>query len=242
VRSFAQSLGQAVVPQITKSYSAGDHKSASNLVILASKYSFFLMAIPMLPILLETDFILNIWLKEVPEYTKIFVQAMLLKSVIFASEYGIGPLIHASGNIALFKITYSSITLFSLPLAYFAFKAGYPPYIISYIYLLTTTLTFIADLILLKAILNYDVMEFLKNSTFKIILVSLSVVPFFIIKNFFSYGWLRFIIISLVSEIILFISIYYLGMDRSERQSIKHYIILGIRKLQIRHSSTPVAP
>ncbi|MDD3818235.1 MAG: hypothetical protein PHG41_00115 [Actinomycetota bacterium] len=242
VRSFAQSLGQAVVPQITKSYSAGEHKRASNLVILASKYSFFLMAIPMLPILLETDFILNIWLKEVPEYTTIFVQAMLLKSVIFASQYGIGPFIHASGNIALFKITYSSITLLGLPLAYFAFKAGYPPYIIGYIYLLTATLTFITDLILLKAILNYDVMEFLKNSTFKIILVSLSVVPFFIIKNFFSYGWLRFILISLVSEIILFISIYYLGMDLYERQSIKRYIIQGIRKLQIRHSSTPVAP
>ena len=69
-----------------------------------------------------------------------------------------------------------------------------------------------------------------------------SVISNNVIKNFFSYGWLRFILISLVSEIILFISIYYLGMDRSERQSIKRYIILGIRKLQIRHSSTPVAP
>jgi len=167
---------------------------------------------------------------------------MLLKSVIFASQYGIGPLINASGNIALFKIINSGITLLCLPLAYFAFKAGYPPYIISYIYLFTAIMTFITNQILLKVILNYDNIEFLKNSTFKIVLVSLSVIPFFIIKNFFSYGWLRFIIISFVSEIILCFSIYYLGMDHSERQSIKSYIILGIRKLQIRHSSTPVSP
>lgn len=239
IRSFAQSLGQAVVPQITKNYSSGDYKRASDLVILASKYSFFLMAIPMLPILLETDFILNIWLKEVPEYTKIFVQAMLLKSIIFTSEYGIGPFIHASGNIKLFKITLSSITLLGLPVLYFAFKAGYPPYIISYIYLLTAILTFVIDLILLKVILNYDVIEFLKESTFKILLVCLTVTPLFIIKNAFSYGLLRFIIISIISEIVLFVSIFFLGMGKVERQAIKGYIYQGVHKLKAMHAFKP---
>jgi len=239
IRSFAQSLGQAVVPQITKNYSSGDYKRASDLVILASKYSFFLMAIPMLPILLETDFILNIWLKEVPEYTKIFVQAMLLRSIIFTSEYGIGPFIHASGNIKLFKITLSSITLLGLPVSYFAFKAGYPPYIISYIYLLTAILTLVTDLILLKVILNYDVIEFLKESTFKILLVCLTVTPLFIIKNAFSYGLLRFIIISIISEIVLFVSIFFLGMGKVERQAIKGYIYQGIHKLKAIHAFKP---
>jgi len=242
VRSFAQSLGQAIIPQITKSYSAGDHKRASKLVIISSKFSFFLMAIPMLPILLETDFILNSWLKEVPEYTITFVQAMLIKSIIATSQFGIGPLIHASGKIALFKIINSGITLLCLPLAYIAYKMGHPPYIISYIYLFTAFLTFITNQILLKVILNYDAIEFLKRSTFKILLVCLTVTPLFIIKNAFSYGLLRFIIISIISEIVLFASIYFLGMDNSERQTIKGYASQGIHKLQMHHSFSPTEP
>ena len=242
VRSFAQSLGQAIIPQITKSYSAGDHKRASKLVIISSKFSFFLMAIPMLPILLETDFILNSWLKEVPEYTITFVQAMLIKSIIATSQFGIGPLINASGKIALFKIINSGITLLCLPLAYIAYKMGHPPYIISYIYLFTAFLTFITNQILLKVILNYDAIEFLKRSTFKILLVCLTVTPLFIIKNAFSYGLLRFIIISIISEIVLFASIYLLGMDNSERQTIKGYASQGIHKLQMNHSFSPTEP
>lgn len=232
IRSFARCLGQAVVPQITKSYSSGDQKRASNLVILSSKYSFFLMALPMLPILLETDFILHIWLKEVPKYTNIFVQAMLIRSIISIIDYAIGPYIEATGKIKFFKITSSSFTLLCIPCAYFAFKGGSPPYIIIYIYFFSAIVTLIINIIFMKIILNYNIFEFLKKSILRIILVCLSITPFFIIINLFSSGFLRFVIFSIISEIVLVISIYYLGMDYIERKSIKNYINKAKGKLK----------
>ena len=232
IRSFAQCLGQAVVPQITKSYSSGDKKRASNLIILSSKYSFFLMALPMLPILLETDFVLNIWLKEVPRYTNIFVQAMLIRSIIFIIDYAIGPYIDASGKIKYFKMTSSGLTLLCIPCAYFGFKSGYPPYIITYIYFCSAIITLIIDIVLMKIILNYNIFEFFKKSIFRIILVCLSITPLFFIINLFPSGFLRFVIFSIVSEIVLVVSIYYLGMDYIERKSIKNYINKAKGKLR----------
>jgi O-antigen/teichoic acid export membrane protein len=231
VKMFASGLGQAVVPQITKNYSAGDHKRSSQLVILASKFSFFLMAIPILPILLEADFILDVWLTEVPQYTSIFVKAMLIRSIIGTSQYGIVHLVNASGNIKLFKILSSGIMLLSLPLAYLAFRLGYPPYTISYIYILSAIVTFVTNQILLKTILNYDSIEFLTKSTVKILLVCSLQIPFFIAIRVFNPGFVRFLTFSLLSELVLFGSIYFIGMNRQERQSIIGYIKLGYAKL-----------
>ncbi len=230
VKMFSQGLGQAVVPQITKSYSAGDHKRSSQLVILASKFSFFLMAIPMLPILLETDFILDLWLKDVPDFTPMFVKAMLIRSVIQTSQYGIGPLIHASGNIRSFKILTSVIMLMSLPLSYILFKNGYPPYVISYVYIGSSITDFVTNQILLKTILNYDTFEFLSKSTLKIVWVCLFQVPIFIIIRMFQPGFIRFLCMTVVSELILFGSILFIGMNKEERISIIRYTREGLAK------------
>lgn len=227
VKMFANGLGQAVVPQITKSYSAGDHGRSSQLVVLASKFSFFLMAVPMLPILLEVDFILNIWLTVVPKYTAIFVKAMLIKSIIETSQYGIVHLINASGNIRLFKILSSGIVLITLPIAYLSFKLGYPPYVISYIYILSAIVTFIVNQILLKTLLNYNSLEFLTKSTLRILLVCSLQIPVFLTIRMFYPGYIRFISFSLISELLLCISIYLIGMNPQERRSIMGYLKEG---------------
>lgn len=231
VNMFAQGLGQAVVPQITKSYSAGDRKRSDQLVIMASKYSFFLMAIPMLPLLLEADFVLSLWLKEVPVYTAIFVKAMLVRLIIKTSQYGIGPLIHASGNIKLFKVFSSIIMLVALPIAYVAYRAGYPPYIISYIYIFTGVLDMITTLVLMKFIINYDVKDYLLKSTCKIILICVFQIPVFYLASRYSSGLLRFIGISLLSELVLFVSVYLFGLDAREKKQIIAFMKLWINRI-----------
>jgi O-antigen/teichoic acid export membrane protein len=227
VQMFAQSLGEAIVPQITKSYSSGNHQRSADLVIMASKYSFFLIAIPMLPILLDTDFILNIWLKQVPAFTSIFVKAMLIRSMIGTSQFGIGSLIHASGNIRLFTIVSSGIMLLSLPISYVAFVLGYPPYAISYVYIFVSIITFCTNQLLLKVVLKYDSLKFLSKSTIRILLVCLFQVPVFMIMSKFNSGLSRFVIATLISEVTLIVSIILVGMNREERAYLSKVIALA---------------
>ena len=231
VQMFAQGLSQAIVPQITKSYSSGDHNRSSQLVMLSSKFSFFLIMIPLLPILLETDFILNIWLKEVPDFTTIFVQIMLIKSIITSLNSGIPSIIQASGKIKWFQLISSTILLLCLPLAYFAYTLGYPPHFISVIYLFTSLLTFITTLILLKVIINYDILEFIKKVVIKANIITIIISPLFAIQFIVPEGALRFFCISLLAEVVLFVSIYFIGLEKDERIGINKYISLAKNKI-----------
>jgi len=224
VKMFSQSLGQAVIPQITKSYSSGSTDRTLQLVIYASKYSFFLMLFPSLPILLETNFILNLWLKEVPVFTKIFIQIMLVNALIATMSAGIPAAVHATGKIKYFQIVLGSLMILSLPIAYLGFKIGFPPYTILLVFTFTAVVTFIVQNIMLKRIINFNIEMYLKKSFLKMIFVMFAVLPFFFIRNFFEPGLLRFISISSLAVIGLLTAIYYLGVERKEKEILSTYI------------------
>lgn len=236
VRMFANSLNQAVVPQITKSYSSGDHDRTNFLVIISSKYSTFLILFPMLPILLETKFVLHVWLSVVPEYTTVFVWAILLKTLLLTMEGSVPVVVNASGRIKLFQITSSIITLSSLPLAYYAFTHGYPPFYISIIYLFTSIVMFISELILLKIVIHYDLKRFFTEAVFRELVVIFLVVPLFLVQRAVPYGWGRFIGLSILAEIWLLLAIWILGISHNERVKLTNlaqdfiYKILGSKK------------
>jgi len=223
VKMFSQSLNQAVIPQITKSYSSGSKDRTLQLVIYASKYSFFLMLLPALPILLETDFILNLWLKEVPVFTKIFIQIMLVNALIATMSAGIPSAVHATGKIKYFQIVLSSFVLLSLPIAFIGFKLGFQPYTILLVFTFTAIVTFIVQNFMLKKIINFNVEMYLNKSFLKMMLVFISVLPLFYIHNFFEPGLLRFICISSLAEIWLLTAIYFFGIEQNEKDVLSNY-------------------
>lgn len=188
------------------------------------------MAIPMLPILLEADFVLDLWLKEVPAYTSMFVKAMLTREVICASLYGLPQFIDATGSIKWFKIITSGVTILILPVSYLIFKLGYPPYAISYIYVISGLIGFVSTLSLLRIVLHYDIGEYLKNSTLRILIMSSLQIPVFISIRLFQPGWMRFIVISFVSEFILMGSILLIGMSHEERGNLISYAKEGMTR------------
>lgn len=230
---FSQSLGQAIIPQITKSYSSGDHKRSSKLVMQSSKFSFFLVMIPLVPVLLEIDYILSIWLTEVPQYTSAFVQIMLIKTIIASLMSGIPTIIHASGRIKWFQLTSSVAVLMCLPIAYLLYSLGYPPHSISAVFLFTSILTFAITLSLLKIIVMYDVMLFLKSVVIPAISVSLIVfLPLILIKTYMASGIWRFIALGFASEVLLISSFYMIALSSDEKSGILKYLRLSFAKIK----------
>lgn len=229
---FTRSIGQAVIPQITKSYGADNQARSKKLVSFSSKYSFFFMLIPLLPIMMEIDFMLHIWLTVVPDFTTSFVRIMLIQSLIRSISSGIPTLIQASGKVGYFTIFTSITMLLCLPLAYFLFSMGYPPYSISYIYATTALLNLIVTIVLLKLILHYDVGFFLKEVILKDVLVLLIVMPAFVIPFLMNQGWLRLMVSTLVGEALLIGAIYFVGMDEKERKMMHDALGSGYAKVK----------
>src|SRR5690606_13730712 len=103
VNSFVYNFQIAMNPQIIKSYAINDLKYMHELIYQGAKYSFFLLFVISLPILFETEMILRLWLKIVPDYTVIFTRLVIINILIDSVS---GPLMtgaQASGKIKVYQ-------------------------------------------------------------------------------------------------------------------------------------------
>jgi O-antigen/teichoic acid export membrane protein len=127
VSSFSSNIRMAINPQITKSYSQGNWEYMHELIRMSSVYPFYLILICLIPLWLVCEFLLRIWLTEVPEYAVSFVRLGLL--YILLNSFG-GPMItgiHATGKIKKFQIVEGCIMLLYFPLAYLLLYWGFSP-------------------------------------------------------------------------------------------------------------------
>ncbi len=226
LKMFAGNLGQAVVPQITKNYSGGNHARTEQLVCYTSKYCFFLLLILGLPIFLETEYLLKLWLGVVPKYTVIFTKLMIIKALLDTLGDGVVSIVQATGKIKWFQIIMSSAMLLSLPIAYVFFKNGYEPYTILVIIICIGVLNAIMRLILLKKIVNFDIEKLLRISYLRILYVSLSILPLFYIHSFIESSFLRFSSFVFLSGLYILVSIYVVGIETKEREIVKNKLSL----------------
>ena len=118
ILSFSQNFMKAIDPQITKSYAKGEKEKFRYLICASSKLSFFLLYIICLPLILNLDFILRIWLREVPEYTMIFTILVLIDGIIAAITDPLFTAVQAVGKIRFYQMTVGVTALLNLPLAY----------------------------------------------------------------------------------------------------------------------------
>lgn len=224
LKSFAESLNKAVIPQITKSYSSGNTNRTMELVVFSSKYSFFLMLLPAIPLLLETKFVLELWLKDIPAYTIIFVQLMIINSMIEVMNAGIPAAVQATGKIKYFQIVLSSIKLLALPAAYFLLKTGYEPYMIIIAFTVSALISLVAQQILLKNLMQFKVKEFVVQAYVKMLGVLIPVSFLFVIQQLFVPSIYRFLGFSVLSVTLTLVMVYSVGISASERAYVRNYL------------------
>ncbi len=179
IKQFAGGFQTAMNPQIVKSYSNGDNEYLNKLVFEGSKISFFLVFIFSVPFLLETNFIIKLWLKMLPEYCGSFIRLILIISII---EAMITPLIiaaSATGNIRNYQIVLGGTLLTIVPISYIFLQLGFNPTSVMYVHLCITLITVVFRLYYAKKLNNIDISKYFKNVLLKSFIVE--VLPFLII-------------------------------------------------------------
>ena len=111
IENFTNNFIVALNPQITKSFASGDKSYLMTLVFHGSKYAFYLLLFISLPIILEAEIILKLWLKTVPEYAVIFVRLTLVVSLIESLSKTLIQAMFATGKIRDYQLMVGSITL-----------------------------------------------------------------------------------------------------------------------------------
>lgn len=125
---FANNFYVALRPSMIKSYSAGELDNVNKICMFSSKCIYVLMGMLLLPIFINIEQILIIWLGEVSPYMVVFVRLALLYSLIIALSNPITTVVQANGNIKLYHLLVDGVGLFALPITYLLYKSGCEAY------------------------------------------------------------------------------------------------------------------
>lgn len=233
IENFTNNFIVALNPQITKSFASGDKSYLMTLVFHGSKYAFYLLLFISLPIILEAEIILKLWLKTVPEYAVIFVRLTLVVSLIESLSKTLIQAMFATGKIRDYQLVVGSITLLNLPLSLLFLYWGYPPHVVFIIAIIIAIISLFVRLTMLKTMINIQVKSFLYKVVINVTIISIlsALIPTAI---FFSLGpgFKRLLLVTFTSILSTTLMIYIIGLTAKERNLINNKIITAINRLK----------
>lgn len=219
LQRFADSFMTAVRPQIVKSYAVQDYKGFFKLVFESSKYSYFLLYLVTLPVFLECDYILKIWLVNVPENTCIFLRWIMLTHVFRAMSRPVIDGCHATGNIKHLNLYTSFTILLTLPCSWLSFKMGYPPVSMFIIHGFFRCLCNFVELYVLKEEVSFSIREYLVHVMCRCLLVSVMVsIPPILFTIFLAPSFTRMCITIIVSMLSVGTGTYFFVLQHEYRE------------------------
>lgn len=229
---FSNNFTVAVGPQITKLFSVGETKRMMDLVRGSSRYSFILLATISLPMFVEADYVLGLWLKEVPEFSVVFLRWLILCNLVRGYARPVVQAVHASGNIKWLNLYAGGTSMcLNLPLAYVCYLFGGPPYSCYIICFCINIICNYLELIVLKREVDFSIMKFTKDVYIRgIIIAGMSLTAMYGVYCLISiHPFILLILVCLTSVIVMGIGTYIIGMDKQDRGKVVAFVKSKIR-------------
>jgi Na+-driven multidrug efflux pump len=219
--TFVNNFRTAVNPQIVKKYAEGNLSGSEDLVITSTKYTYYLMLFIALPLILQTDFILRLWLTNVPEYTVVFSRLIVIQCLFSVFDTGLYMSFYAKGRLRENALISPTVGFLCFPIIYLLFKFGYSPVSLSWVFLICyAILGLIVKPYLAVKIANYRIKSIVKMffSCFKVTIAAIPIplVLFYVLGE----GVAKFLTVCSISVLCVFISAWLLGIDKSMRVKI----------------------
>ncbi len=232
VSQFFSNFYTAFRPQITKYYAQNDLNNMFRLVTLSSRYSYYLIFLLSMPILLETPQIINLWLGQMPDYSVIFTRLIILISVVDAMAHPLMTVAQAVGKMKLYQSVLAPIILLNVPLSYLALRYGCPPDTVFLISLSISIICLFLRIFLVNHLVSFPIWNYIKGVYIRCALVTIiaCIIPFcchfFFPKNIF---YLFLIIITCTISIMM--TIFFMGLDKAEKKMLFHYVVKYKKKI-----------
>ena len=230
ILTLTDNVDKAAAPQIVQNYSGENHERSTYLVDKIGKFAVLIMEVVYFPVAMNIEFLLDLWLAKVPDGAVTFCQYTMFIAFIAPTSAGMGQVINASGKIKWFKIEMATLYVLVIPIGFVLFKQGFPPQTILGLFILSDILNRIIQLILMKKILNFDSVRFIKNAYLRPFYIALIMFPITMLYKQINMpnGWVNFAGLCLSVLITMFI-VYNIGFTKSEKQR-----VIGFAKSKIK--------
>jgi O-antigen/teichoic acid export membrane protein len=229
--AFAYNFLNAIRPQIIKQYVGKKIDKMLHLLYNGSKFSFLLVLLLAIPLIIENHFILSIWLKEAPDYSVVFCQLVLVNCLLYSMSAIVEIAIHATGKIKKYSIFTGSVYLLVLPISGFLMKMNVTPIIPLIVNVILLFIGFMICLHLLKSNIQiFSIHQFFNQVIFVCIyaIIVTSVLPIFF-HFLLKEGWIRFIVVALSSTTSLFCFTYWYVLDKEMQRKGRIFVAKKIR-------------
>ena len=219
VSNFAMVFFTAVRPQIVKSYAAGDTSRFTELIFNSGNFTFFLLWLICLPVMLRIDNILLFWLGNVPDWTAQFVIWILIFNLIncsFCDPMWQG--IQAIGELKKYVAIGSFIYFLAFPITWIAFKFNGSPLLAFQILVLVRICYFIITTLIFRKYSYFSLYKYAQSvlsPVLKVVIVSL--ILSFLINEVMPYDFISTVIVCLLTVFLVGFSIYIVGLNLNER-------------------------
>lgn len=226
ISGFVNNFMMALNPQITKSYASGDRTYMMTLIYQGARFSFYILLLLSLPVIINAHYILSLWLNIVPEHTIFFVQLVL----IFAMSESISnPLITAmlaTGNIRNYQIIVGGLQMMNLPISYLLLRNGCIPETVLIVAICISQCCLAARLYMLRELIGISVRKYMSKVYINILGVTIlsAIIPS-ISSYYLNETFINFFVICVISILCTFTMIYFVGCNKKERLFISSKII-----------------
>ena len=233
ISTFVNGFIIAAEPQLIKYYGAGDKKHFEQLIFNITQYTLFLLSIIAVPVFMEMDYVLELWLGEVPQYTSEFIKITVISSIVVNSYTMIDRGIMASGHIKQLALLGNTIPIIVLPLVYLVLKLGYSPIVTYIVNIVPQFLGFFATLWIIQKYAGFPAMTFFRKVILKTyLLIGLSCIIPYIVHYNMENGLVRFLIVCSLSLMSTITIMYTFALNKDTRMMVRLKIISYFRKKQ----------
>ena len=229
---FSNAIVTATRPQIVKSEGGGNRKRMLELSMTTCKITFLILAIIAVPLIIEMPYLLEIWLKKVPDNTIVFSRFILLLTLISQLSIGISISVESVGNIKLMQLLVGGLHFIVLPIGYLLLILGCLPYAVCVVMLIEESLAFGFRLYVSQKVAGLPVLFFLRKTVLPaIICVLLAFLVCWLLTQYINEGFLRLIIVSICSLLLIVLIAYNFILFDNERNKILVFCTRVARKI-----------
>lgn len=233
VNAFATNFMMAIRPQIIKLYAQRNFPYMYNLVFTSSKLSFGLLFIMSIPLIFDTDYILLLWLKKIPEFSDYFIKLVLIDLLLTSSFSPIATLSQASGKIKNYQLIISVGFILIFLISWLLYYLGFPAYYTFIVSIIINIIGLFGRIIELKYSQSFPVCEYIKKVIIPVVItfsISVSAILLLQIKLKPSVTFYSFIVNNLVYIIISMLFFYCIALNKREKKTIINFAVTKIRK------------
>lgn len=230
---FSTNFMTAVNPQITKSYAEMNMSRVNSLVCNSSKMSFLLYVLIAMPVWVEVDYIMGLWLDIVPDKLELFLRLTILVCLVRSFANPVITAVHASGNIKYLNMYSGGFSvLITLPLTYFFYRMHFPVETTYYVILLTSVSANIIELLCLKhEDISFSILQYIRTVYLPCLVLFVGVLfLLLLLSEYLVPSFFRLVVMTVASSFFICILSYFMILSKNQKSEIHSTLCRYLRK------------